>query len=201
MRIGSDKRIGDQFLRAEIGYGGSCFTKDTKALAQLAGNVKHPFELLEAVIKVNNRQQSLPIKKAKEIITTLAKKKVSVFCLAFKPGTDYIPKSPSLKIMKELQQEKTMVTAVPNMKKELGNDFSFTDDIREALWNSELAIIATEWEQIKQFPLSLYAEYMKEPIIIDGRNCYSIDEVKKHTIHYVSIGRPSHSPTSQKEKI
>ncbi|WP_338447979.1 UDP-glucose/GDP-mannose dehydrogenase family protein [Niallia oryzisoli] len=206
MGIGSDKRIGDQFLRAGIGYGGSCFPKDTNALAQLAGNMQHPFELLEAVIKVNNRQQSLPIKKAKEVITSLAGKKVSVLGLAFKPGTDDIRESASLKIMKELQQEKAIVTAydpvaVPNMKKELGNDFSYTDDIREALWNSELAIIATEWEQIKQFPISLYAEYMKEPIIIDGRNCYSIDEVKKHSIHYVSIGRPSHSPKTQKENL
>ncbi|KAA9021648.1 UDP-glucose dehydrogenase family protein [Niallia endozanthoxylica] len=197
--IGSDKRIGNHFLRAGIGYGGSCFPKDTKALAQLAGNVQHSFELLDAVIKVNNRQQSLPIKKAKEVIPSLAGKKVSVLGLAFKPGTDDIRESASLKIMKELLQEKALITAydpvaVPNMQKELGNNLSYTNDICEALWKSELAIISTEWEQIKQFPLSLYVKYMKDPVIIDGRNCYSMDEVKKHSIHYISIGRPTHIP-------
>ncbi|WP_394231435.1 UDP-glucose dehydrogenase family protein [Niallia oryzisoli] len=198
--IGSDKRIGNHFLRAGIGYGGSCFPKDTKALAQLAGNVQHPFELLDAVINVNNRQQSIPVKKAKEIIPSLAGKKVSVLGLAFKPGTDDIRESPSLKIIKELQQEKAIVTAydpiaISTMQKELGNHFTYTNDILEALWDSELAIIATDWEQIKKFPLYLYSEYMKNPVIIDGRNCYSMDEVKKYPIHYVSIGRPSHMPT------
>ena len=159
--IGTDKRIGPHFLQAGIGYGGSCFPKDTKALAKLAGNVQHSFELLNAVITVNNRQQSLPVVKAKETLGSLAGKKVTVLGLAFKPKTDDIREAASLKIIKELLLEGAQVTAydpiaIPNAQKVLGFDLSYTDDIREALLDSDLAIIATEWEQIKLFPLHLY---------------------------------------------
>ncbi|MCQ6275045.1 UDP-glucose/GDP-mannose dehydrogenase family protein [Bacillus sp. V3B] len=194
--IGKDKRIGPHFLQAGIGYGGSCFPKDTKALAKLAGNVQHSFELLNAVIKVNNRQQSLPVKKAKEMLGSLLGKKVTVLGLSFKPKTDDIREAASLKIIKELLREGALVTAydpiaIPNAQKVLGYHLSYTDSIQEALLDSELTIIATEWDQIKLFPLHLYELYMKEPVIIDGRNCLSLHEIQKHSIHYVSIGRPS----------
>ena len=204
--IGTDKRIGPHFLQAGIGYGGSCFPKDTKALAKLAGNVQHSFELLNAVITVNNRQQSLPIVKAKETLGSLAGKKVTVLGLAFKPKTDDIREAASLKIIKELLLEGAQVTAydpiaIPNAQKVLGFDLSYTDDIREALLDSDLAIIATEWEQIKLFPLHLYELYMKEPVIIDGRNCLSLEEIQKHSIHYVSIGRPSCTLLNRKSNV
>ena len=198
--IGQDKRIGPHFLQAGIGYGGSCFPKDTKALAKLAGNVQHSFELLNAVIEVNNRQQSLPVLKAKERFGSLLGKKVTVLGLSFKPKTDDIREAASLQIINGLLNESAIVTAydpiaITNAKKVFGNQITYTDDIRDALMDSELAIIATEWDQIKSFPLHLYELYMKEAIIIDGRNCLPLHEMINHSIHYISIGRSSSLPT------
>jgi len=198
--IGQDKRIGPHFLQAGIGYGGSCFPKDTKALAKLAGNVQHSFELLNAVIEVNNRQQSLPVLKAKELFGSLLGKKVTVLGLSFKPKTDDIREAASLQIINGLLNESAIVTAydpiaITNAKKVFGNQITYTDDIRDALMDSELAIIATEWDQIKSFPLHLYELYMKEAIIIDGRNCLPLHEMINHCIHYISIGRSSRLPT------
>src|SRR3954469_11757908 len=198
--IGQDKRIGPHFLQAGIGYGGSCFPKDTKALAKLAGNVQHSFELLNAVIEVNNRQQSLPVKKAKERFGSLLGKKITVLGLSFKPKTDDIREAASLQIINGLLNERAIVTAydpiaITNAKKVFGNQITYTNDIRDALMDSELAIIATEWDQIKSFPLHLYKLYMKEAIIIDGRNCLPLHEMINHSIHYISIGRSSSLPT------
>jgi UDPglucose 6-dehydrogenase len=194
--IGKDKRIGQSFLQAGIGYGGSCFPKDTKALMQLAGNVQHPFELLEAVINVNNRQQALLVSKAKEIAGSLQGKKVAVLGLAFKPDTDDVREAASIKVIKELLKEDAVITAydpiaIPNAQNVLGTIIDYTTEIRKALLDADLAIIATEWDQIKHIPLEVYSNYMKEPIVIDGRNCYSLKEVQKYPIIYVSIGRPA----------
>ena len=135
--IGQDKRIGPHFLQAGIGYGGSCFPKDTKALAKLAGNVQHSFELLNAVIEVNNRQQSLPVLKAKERFGSLLGKKVTVLGLSFKPKTDDIREAASLQIINGLLNESAIVTAydpiaITNAKKVFGNQITYTDDIRDA---------------------------------------------------------------------
>lgn len=193
--IGYDKRIGHDFLKAGIGYGGSCFPKDTKALVQLAGNAKHHFELLEAVIKVNNNQQSLPVLRAKETIGSLKDKKVALLGLAFKPDTDDIREAASLRIIKELLEEGAVVraydpAAIPNAQKLLGNKIEYAYNIHYALYEADLAIIVTEWEQIKHVRLDIFHTYMKDPIVIDGRNCYSLQEIQKYPITYLSIGRP-----------
>ncbi len=204
--IGCDHRIGQSFLRAGIGYGGSCFPKDTRALVQLAGNVQHHFELLEAVIKVNNRQQTLPVVKAIELIGPLNGRKIALFGLSFKPNTDDVREAASLTIVKELLNEGAQITAydpiaIPNAKKILGNRIEFTSDIRIALFDAEAAIIATEWDQIKQVPLNLFHLFMKNPVVIDGRNCFSIDEIKKYPITYYSVGRPMVQNADEKRKV
>ena len=139
--VGKDERIGRHFLQAGIGYGGSCFPKDTKALVQLAGNVQHPFELLKAVIEVNNRQASLPVMKAKEIIGSLKGKKVAVLGLAFKPKTDDVREAAALTIVRKLLEEGAEVTAfdpiaIPNAQRILGNTIEYTQDIHLALKQS-----------------------------------------------------------------
>jgi UDPglucose 6-dehydrogenase len=202
--IGSDKRIGQAFLHAGLGYGGSCFPKDTKALVQLAGTFEHQFELLNAVINVNTRQHSLPVLKAKEILGTLEGKKVALLGLAFKPKTDDIREAASLTIVKDLYREGADVTAydpiaIPNAKKVLGNTIKYASDIRQALADADIAIIATEWDQIKHIPLNVYCIYMKEPIVIDGRNCYSLAEISKYPMIYRSIGRPDVNQITQIE--
>ena len=194
--IGKDRRIGPQFLQAGIGYGGSCFPKDTKALVQIAGNVEHQFELLEAVIKVNNRQQACAVKKAMELFGSIEGMRVAVLGLAFKPDTDDIREAASLTILKTLLSEGASViaydpVAIPNARSVFGNTLEFTADIQTAISDAELVIIATEWDHIKHLPLEKYVQLMRNPVIIDGRNCYSLKEVSKHPITYVSIGRPS----------
>lgn len=194
--MGMDKRIGPTYLQPGIGYGGSCFPKDTKALVQLAGNVQHPFELLESVIKVNQHQHSLLVRKAKEMLGSLKGKKAAVLGLAFKPETDDIREAASLTIIKELLEEGSMVTAydpiaIPNAHKLMGNSIEYTTDIQQALNDADFALIVTEWDQIKYLSLGTYAACMKEPVIFDGRNCYPLKDIQQYPITYVSIGRPS----------
>jgi UDPglucose 6-dehydrogenase len=191
-----DKRIGTSYLQPGIGYGGSCFPKDTKALVQLAGNVHHPFELLESVIKVNQNQHSLLVMKVKERVGSLKGKKAALLGLAFKPETDDIREAVSLTIIKELLEEGTVITAydpmaIPKAHKLIGNSIEYTTNIRQALKEADFAVIATEWDQIKHLPLDVYAAYMKEPIVFDGRNCYSLKDMERYPITYVSIGRPT----------
>ncbi|MBM7606383.1 UDPglucose 6-dehydrogenase [Metabacillus crassostreae] len=192
--IGLDKRIGKQFLQAGIGYGGSCFPKDTKALVQLAGNVEHEFELLESVIKVNNHQPLLLIQKAKEIVGQLEGKKVAVLGLAFKPNTDDIRESASVVIVNQLIENGAIVyvydpIAISNVKKTIGESVKYCSTIDEAIGDAELTFIGTEWSEIKKYPVINYKRLMKTPMIFDGRNCYDLDEMKNHGLVYVSIGR------------
>lgn len=194
--MGMDKRIGSMFLNAGIGYGGSCFPKDTKALTQIAANIDHNFELLKAVIKVNNHQQRILMDKAKKRFGSLTGKKVVLLGLSFKPNTDDMREAASIIVSKELIAEGAEVVAydpvaVENAKKVLPQEVVFTESIEDALENADMAFILTEWAQIKELDLNIYVQKMKQPIIFDGRNCYSLNEVQKYTIEYHSIGRKS----------
>ncbi|ALC91651.1 UDP-glucose 6-dehydrogenase [Bacillus sp. FJAT-18017] len=194
--IGMDSRIGPHFLRAGIGYGGSCFPKDTKALLKLSGNMEQPFMLLQSVIEVNNKQHSLPVAKAKKAVGSLAGKKVAVLGLSYKPDTDDIRESASIRIIQELLDEGAKVIAydplaIPNAKRLFGDEIDYTLDIRQALSDAETAIIATDWDQIRHLQPSVFASYMKEPILIDGRNCFTPERMRLEPITYISIGRPA----------
>ncbi|MFZ3590418.1 UDP-glucose dehydrogenase family protein [Bacillus sp. DJP31] len=203
--IGQDKRIGTQFLHAGIGYGGSCFPKDTKALVQIAGNVEHKFELLESVIKVNNRQQAMLVEKAREYFGTLKGKRVALLGLAFKPNTDDVREAASLVIARQLVQDGADVIAydpiaIDNARVILGDVISYSSSLEESLKGADMAFIVTEWSSIKELPLSNYQQWMNTPIIFDGRNCYPLEKVEATSISYVSIGRPAHLlPHTQKQ--
>ncbi|MBO8157754.1 MAG: UDP-glucose/GDP-mannose dehydrogenase family protein [Bacillaceae bacterium] len=194
--MGLDHRIGNQFLRAGIGYGGSCFPKDTKALVQIAGNVEHKFDLLESVINVNNYQQAKLVEKAKEHLDSLEGTKVALLGLAFKPNTDDMREAASVVVANKLIQEGASVKAfdpiaIENARRILGETIQYSDTIDDALKDADLAFITTEWKDIVEFDLSHYSKYMKTPVIYDGRNCYALDEVKQYDLEYHSIGRPS----------
>ncbi|MFD1736956.1 UDP-glucose dehydrogenase family protein [Bacillus salitolerans] len=194
--IGLDKRIGSQFLQAGIGYGGSCFPKDTKALVQIAGDVEHKFELLESVIKVNNNQQALLVAKAKEIVGSLQGKRAAILGLAFKPNTDDVREAASLVIAKKLTEEGASVIgydpiAVSNTKHILGDEIEYTESIQDALNGADIVFIVTEWKEVKEISFSIFKELMKTPVILDGRNCYSVEEAEQQGVTYVSMGRPS----------
>ncbi len=193
--IGMDKRIGHHFLKAGIGYGGSCFPKDTKALVQLAGNVEHNFELLESVIKVNNEQPLRLIGKAlMEFGGDLAGKKVALLGLTFKPNTDDIRESASIVLAKELVNQGASVTvydpvAIKHSKRVLRDTVKYCNTIDCAIEGTELVFIGTEWNEIITYPPSRYKELMKNARVYDGRNCYKLEDMKKWNIDYVSIGR------------
>ncbi|MCO7124176.1 UDP-glucose/GDP-mannose dehydrogenase family protein [Sporolactobacillus shoreicorticis] len=198
--MGLDHRIGPDFLKAGIGYGGSCFPKDTNALVQLAGNANHEFNLLKSVIEVNNNQQVLLLHKIlSRFGDDIQGKRVAVLGLAFKPNTDDLRESPALVIIPKLVELGANVIAydpiaVNNAKKQLGTEIGYTEDFTEALKNADFTVIITDWSEVKKANLSIYSQLMKEPIVFDGRNCYDLNEVKKATIEYYSIGRPDQAP-------
>ncbi|AST06094.1 UDP-glucose 6-dehydrogenase [Anoxybacillus flavithermus] len=192
--MGMDQRIGSAFLRAGIGYGGSCFPKDTKALAKIAANIDHDFELLKAVIEVNNKQQRKLIEKAKKRFGHLARKKIALLGLSFKPNTDDMREAASIVIARELVAEQAIVVAydpiaMNKAKSVLPKEVIYASRVEEALKDADAAMILTEWDEFRQLDLSVYVKQMKTPIIFDGRNCYALDAVKAYGIEYDSIGR------------
>ncbi|MBO9129957.1 UDP-glucose/GDP-mannose dehydrogenase family protein [Bacillus sp. 165] len=193
--MGMDTRIGSSFLRAGIGYGGSCFPKDTDALVQIAGNVQHDFQLLKAVIDVNNKQQASLVEKAKSVMKEgLQGKQVAVLGLAFKPNTDDMREAASLVVIKQLLDEKAIVTAydpvaMQKAKSMLPSDVRYVSSIDEAIVNQDAVFIVTEWKEILNYPLQNYEALMNCPLLLDGRNCYSLEAVQRHQIDYYSIGR------------
>lgn len=197
--MGLDHRIGPDFLRAGIGYGGSCFPKDTNALVQLAGNNDHDFNLLKSVIEVNNKQQILMIEKMTQRFGQLKGRKVAVLGLAFKPNTDDLRESPSLVMIPKLRELGAEITAydpiaIENAKRKFGDTIEYTDSLKEAIKEADCAVILTDWQDVRNFGFSDYEKYMKTPIIFDGRNCYALSNVQKTKLEYYSIGRPGHQP-------
>ncbi|MDG4657187.1 UDP-glucose/GDP-mannose dehydrogenase family protein [Ectobacillus antri] len=190
--MGMDMRIGSQFLKAGVGYGGSCFPKDTNALVQIAGDVKHDFRLLKAVIEVNNQQQEVLVEMAENVMM-LTGKKVALLGLSFKPNTDDIREAPSIVIAKRLLAAGAIVRAydpqaMGNMKRVLP-DLLYTSAAEEALQDADAAFLVTEWKEIIHIPLKRYVELMKTPRIFDGRNVYSLQEALEAGVEYYSIGR------------
>lgn len=194
--MGMDERIGSRFLSAGIGYGGSCFPKDTKALTQIAANLDHNFELLKAVIEVNNYQQTRLVTKALERFHSLDSKKVAVLGLSFKPDTDDMREAASIVTCHELIDQGAEVTAydpIANEKaqKVLPKEVSIMSSLEEAISNADMVFILTDWNEFKTIDLNVFIKYMKRPIIFDGRNIYSNMDVSKYSIEYHSIGRQS----------
>ncbi|WP_026560979.1 UDP-glucose/GDP-mannose dehydrogenase family protein [Bacillus sp. J37] len=192
--IGRDRRIGSQFLQAGIGYGGSCFPKDTKALVQIAGDVEHKFELLESVIKVNNQQQIKLYNKAKENGGSFQDKKIAVLGASFKPNTDDVREASSLFMIDKLLQDRAEVhvydpIALSKVSNIFGDKITYCASFKDAIKDASIAFILTEWEEIKSIPLSLYVELMMNPVIYDGRNCYPLNEAQQYPLTYISIGR------------
>ncbi|MFE4810526.1 UDP-glucose dehydrogenase family protein [Peribacillus simplex] len=192
--MGLDQRIGDKFLKAGIGYGGSCFPKDTKALIQIAGNLDYDFQLLKGVVNVNKKQQGMILRKLNNRLLTLEGKKISVLGLAFKPNTDDMREAPSIIVTEELVKQGAEVVAydpiaMDNAKSILNSNVQYAKSIPEAIKGSDATLILTEWDEIRCMDLSLF-ETMKYPLVIDGRNCFMLDKMKDFGVEYHSVGRP-----------
>ncbi|PEP84907.1 UDP-glucose dehydrogenase family protein [Bacillus pseudomycoides] len=194
--MGLDYRIGRTFLNAGIGYGGSCFPKDTHALVQIAGGVEHDFHLLKSVIEVNNYQQGLLVKKIKNRLGNLDGLKVAMLGLAFKPNTDDMRGATSIVVANELIKEGANIEAydpiaVENAKAILPSDVIYAHSLEECLKNADVTVIVTEWYEFKSMNLHQFKELVKTPILFDGRNCFELSLVEETGIEYHSIGRPA----------
>jgi len=193
--MGLDQRIGSQFLKAGIGYGGSCFPKDTKALIQIAGNVEYEFELLKGVVNVNKKQQGILISKLKSCLPDISGKRIAVLGLAFKPNTDDMRESASILVTEELIKQGAEVIAydpiaMGNAKSILNPQVRYADSIEGAIVGSDAALILTDWDEIKNVELAVF-DRMAKPLVIDGRNCFALKAMEDHGIEYHSIGRPA----------
>ena len=189
-----DKRIGDKFLKAGLGYGGSCFPKDTKALHWLANDSGYEIKTIKATIEVNENQKYKMFRKAKQRFGSLKGMKVAVLGLTFKPETDDLREAPSIPNIKRLLDEGAEIVAFDpvgeeNFKKKFNLPIEYVKSPKESLKNADVAFIFTEWKEIKNLDLQCYERLMKTPIIFDGRNCYDINLVKDHNIDYYSVGR------------
>jgi len=194
--MGYDKRIGREFLRAGIGYGGSCFPKDVKAFIRMAEDVGVDFNLLKEVEKINLRRVDRFMEKVKRAVWTLKDKRVAVWGLSFKPNTDDIREAPSLKVIPQLLKEGAKVRAydpkaVQNFSRVFpeGEDLIYTDDKYEAVRDAEVLLILTEWEEFAKADMVKVRELMALPIVVDGRNVFDPRRMRELGFEYFSIGR------------
>lgn len=196
--MGADPRIGDKFLRAGIGYGGSCFPKDTKALHWLSTCHGHEIKTIKAAIEVNTAQKTMLVAKAKERHGSLAGKRIAVLGLTFKPDTDDLRDAPSLDVVRMLLDEgaQTVLYDPCGMPAFEGRYpaslgvLEYAGDPYEALRDSDMAFILTEWGEFASITADQYQSLMGTPEIYDGRNMYSLDAFRGTGVRYVSIGRP-----------
>lgn len=189
-----DDRIGSNFLRAGIGYGGSCFPKDTKALKYLAKQYGYNLKTVEAAVDVNAAQKIRLYKKAADRLITFNGLKVAVLGLTFKPGTDDLREAPSIDNIEMLLKQGAKIYAydpngVENFKKRYPTEIVYTSNPEEALKDANVCFVFTEWNEIKAVKPETYKKLMKTPLVYDGRNIYSLDEMKKANVEYYSIGR------------
>lgn len=192
--MGMDSRIGNKFLNAGIGYGGSCFPKDTKALHWLSNYYDYELKTIKAAIEVNGNQKIKLIKKARKYYEDFNGLNIAVLGLTFKPNTDDLREAPSLDCIPILLDDGANIKAFDpigeeNFKNFYPNQITYCKNIDETIKDADLCLIFTEWDEIKQYDMSKFEKLMTKPIVLDGRNCYSLDEAKKHNIVYNSIGR------------
>ncbi|HMS63868.1 MAG TPA: UDP-glucose/GDP-mannose dehydrogenase family protein [Ignavibacteria bacterium] len=193
--MGSDSRIGKRFLFPGIGYGGSCFPKDVRALHKSANEYGYDFKILDSVMSVNEVQKTIIIGKIKEYFKNdLKGKKIAIWGLAFKPDTDDVREAPSLYIINKLLEEGVSVSvfdpeAMGNVKKILGDKIEYVIDHYEALKGADALVIATEWSLFRTPDFDKIIKNLKSKVIFDGRNLYDLNLMKELGFYYRSIGR------------
>ena len=193
--VGSDARIGKRFLFPGIGYGGSCFPKDVQALVKSAAEVNYDFQILNAVMDVNEKQKLHLMPKINNYFKgELAGKHFALWGLAFKPNTDDIREAPALYMIEALLAAGATVAAfdpeaMPNVKALLGDTISFAENQYEALEGADALIIATEWNEFRTPDFLKMVKSLKRKAIFDGRNLFDVNSVNDLGFHYESIGR------------
>ncbi len=192
--VGTDSRIGPRFLRAGVGYGGSCFPKDVSAFRSVARDYGYDFSLLDEVHQINEDQRKRFLRKVRSALWTIKGKRLAVLGLAFKGGTDDIRESPAISIISSLIQEGARVTAydpaaMAHAQEIFGNNVTFAKDEMDCAQNADALLVLTDWEQFGTLNLPAIRKALCYPIIIDGRNLYSPKEMKAAGFTYYSVGR------------
>ncbi len=207
--MGMDRRIGEAFLQAGIGYGGSCFPKDTQALIQIAGNVEYDFKLLRSVVDVNHAQRYNIFNKLLTVLNGLEGKTIGVWGLAFKPNTDDVRDAPSLEIVPMLLASGARVkvydpVAMDRFAESVADDsLHRCSNAYEAAEDADALCLLTEWEEFGIADLKQVERSMRQPILIDGRNVFTQEQLEQTGFAYYSVGRPSmnRSPRSVQEEV
>jgi UDPglucose 6-dehydrogenase len=191
--IGLDDRIGPKFLQAGVGFGGSCFPKDVTALKQLAGNSGYHFQLLNAVIEVNELQKRRVMAKLEKHLGSLVGKTVTLLGLAFKPNTDDMREATSLVLSARLQAAGAKVRAYDPVAegeaRKLMPGLTFADDAVSAVEGADAAVLVTEWDEFRTMDLAAVARAMTGDLVIDGRNALDPETVRAAGLTYEGIGR------------
>lgn len=189
-----DERIGNKFLNAGCGYGGSCFPKDTKALHYLATQGGYNLKSIEATIAINKKQKIILIEKARKKFKSFKGKKIAILGLAFKPNTDDLREAPSIDNIEILLDERAKIKvydpkAMENLRKIYPSELEYSNSPQQAIKDTDICFIFTEWQEIKEVKPNEYKKLMKNAIVYDGRNIYDLKEMKENEIEYYSIGR------------
>lgn len=193
--MGTDSRIGKRFLFPGIGYGGSCFPKDVKALHKSGKDVGYDFEILDAVIKINNEQKRILVPRIESYFKgDLKGKTLAIWGLAFKPETDDIREAPSLYMIEDLLSKGAKIKvfdpeAMDNVKRKFGDQLYYAKTMYDAIEAADALVISTEWSIFRTPNFKKLRESLKQPVIFDGRNLYDLQDMKAEGFYYSSIGR------------
>jgi UDPglucose 6-dehydrogenase len=190
--VGLDHRLGRHFLRAGIGFGGSCFPKDVTALKQLAGNSGYHFQLLSAVIEVNELQKRRVIHKLERHLGKLRGRTVALLGLAFKPGTDDMREAPSIVLAHRLLSEGAEVRGWDPVARphDILPRVRICETVLETVAGADAVVVVTEWPELREVSWAEVRDAMARPLVVDGRNMLDPDEVRAAGFTYESIGRP-----------
>lgn len=192
--MGLDHRIGSKFLHSGPGYGGSCFPKDTQAIAQIAKENNYTFEIVEAVINANKKQKERMIEKIVKMAGELKGKTIGILGLSFKPNTDDMRDAPSVDIINGLLKRGVRIkaydpVAMDEAKKIFNDDIKYCKDSYDAAEGSDALVLITEWNQFRNLDIGKIKGLLKSPIIIDLRNVYELQKMKELGIRYIGVGR------------
>lgn len=195
--MGLDKRIGPSFLNAGIGYGGSCFPKDLDAFITISEKIGYDFELLKSVKNINENQKKFILKKIKDALWIIKDKTIGVLGVSFKPNTDDIRNSPALELVKSLRQEGAKIKLYDPQAMGKARDMlegvKFCKGSYEVCKNADCLLIVTEWDEFKELDFIKVKKMLKRPLIIDGRNIYEPENLKKLGFSYTGVGRKANA--------
>lgn len=192
--MGYDSRIGKQFLKAGIGYGGSCFPKDTRALHWLSNFHDHELKTVKAAIEVNENQKLKLIKKARKYYDSFQGLTIAVLGVTFKPGTDDLREAASLVNVSIFLEDGAKVkiydpVGEKNFRRKFGDYIIYCTCVEEALADADMCFIFTDWKEVKECTAEIFVKMMCNPLVFDGRNCYSLETMRQPGLVYESIGR------------